>query len=69
MASSSGQDKERERKAQEADFNRVGQQTPAKTHAKVEENHPGNISSDSSTVIGKGRHAKAPPQKGRRGDD
>jgi hypothetical protein len=63
MASSSGQDKERERKAQEADFNRVGQTRPARTHKETEAAHPGNISSDSSTVIGKGRDRRTGPKK------
>jgi hypothetical protein len=63
MASSSGQDKERERKAQEADFNRVGQSTPAKARKETQEKHPGNISSDSSTVIMKGRARDVEPKK------
>jgi hypothetical protein len=63
MASSSGQDKERERKAQERDHNLVRDATAKHAHKEIEAAHPGNISSDSSTVIGKGRDRRAGPKK------
>jgi hypothetical protein len=63
MASSSGQDKERERRAQEEDFNRTGPRPDHRTHKETSAAHPGNISSDSSTVIGKGRDRRTGPKK------
>ena len=64
MASSSGHDKERERRAQEADQNRVGQRYPERhTHKETEAAYPGYIGSDSSTVIGKGRDRRTGPKK------
>ena len=63
MASSSGQEKERERRAQERDFNAAGPRPDARTHKETTAAHPGNIGSDSSTVIGKGRDRRTGPKK------
>ena len=63
MASSSGQDKERERRAQERDFNTGARTTPNRTHAETSDAHVGNLSSDSSSVIGKGRDRRTGAKK------
>jgi hypothetical protein len=54
---------ERERKAQEEDFNRLGNAKPARTHKEVREVHPDHISSDDPSVIMQGRHRHAKHQK------
>lgn len=50
---------ERERSAQAADVNRLGDATPARTHKEVRQAHPDHVSSDDPSVIGQGRHRHA----------